>query len=158
MEIKPIVFQVTNVPATSHKSAGANWLPWMVVAILVAALLVLGVRNFRDGGDGPQPAPPTPIVIEDSVAKLTEADTREYLLGIAGVFEDLAAKVETRQIQNITQLQSNSRAATVAVREAAYKEVNALDNERVNGEYAGKEAAVAAYLRSKADGYKRAAK
>jgi hypothetical protein len=153
MDIKPIVFAVPSVPVRA--ASKPSLLPWVAMGLMALVLAFVVFRGPRGNGPGPSP---TPLVIDATVSSLTEANTKQYLLGVAAVFEDLAAKVETRQIQNATQLQSNSRAATVAVREAAYKEVNALDNERVNGEYAGKEAAVAAYLRSKADGYRRAAK
>jgi hypothetical protein len=149
MEIQPIVFAVPNAPART--ASKPSYLPWIAVAVMALALAFALFRSPQS--DGPAPTP-----INAATARVTEANSREYLLGVASVFDDLANKIDSRQIVNATQLQSNSRAATVAVREAAYAEVNRLDNEIINGEYAGKESIVSAHLRAKAEGYRRAAK
>jgi hypothetical protein len=149
MEIQPIVFAVPSTPART--ASKPSLIPWIAAAVMGVALAFALFRLPQSDGPGPTP-------INAATARVTEANSREYLLGVAAVFDDLAAKIDSRQIVNATQLQSNSRAATVAVREAAYAEVNQLDNEIINGEYAGKEAIVSAHLRSKAEGYRRAAK
>jgi hypothetical protein len=151
MEIQPIVFAVPSTPART--ASKPSLIPWIAAAVMGVALAFALFRGPQSDGPGPGPTP-----INAATARVTEANSREYLLGVAAVFDDLAAKIDSRQIVNATQLQSNSRAATVAVREAAYAEVNQLDNEIINGEYAGKEAIVSAHLRSKAEGYRRAAK
>jgi hypothetical protein len=155
MDIQPIVFSVPAAPVAlpppPKQTSIAAYLPWILVALFATVALWQFVPRGNEPG-------PTPVVIEQAVAELTTKNSKAYLAGVASVFDDLASKVESKQITNATQLQSNSRAATIAVREAAYQEVNAMDNDRVRGEYAGQEAAIAAYLRSKAEGYRRAAR
>jgi hypothetical protein len=151
MDIQPIVFAVPTAPA--RIASKPSFAPWIAVAVMGVALAFALFRGPQSDEPGPGPTP-----INAATARVTEANSRQYLLGVAAVFEDLASKIDSRQIVNATQLQSNSRAATVAVRESAYADVNQLDNEIINGEYAGKEAIVSAHLRSKAEGYRRAAK
>jgi hypothetical protein len=150
VNIQPIVFSVPSVQP-ANPVAKVNWLPWVAVGVLLALLLWSQYRT-SDVAPGPRP------IVDETVAKAVEQSNKQYASGLAAVMDSLAAKVESREIADDTQLQSNARAATAAVREQAFLPIGELDNANVVGSYAGREATVAAYLRSKAEGHRRAAK
>jgi hypothetical protein len=150
MDIKPIVFSVPVTPAVQPSKP--SMVPWVIVAAMAIVFAAFGLRSLRDGGSTPRP------IVDETVARAVEASNKQYASGLAAVMDSLAAKVESKDITNDTQLQSNARAGTAAAREQAFLPIGELDNANVVGSYVGREAVVAAYLRSKAEGHRRAAK
>lgn len=157
MNIQPIVFNVPIATAqVKPKSAPSGMLPWVVVAVLVAALLLLSMRSFRDGG---QPGPTPVVVVDEATAKVVSDASKAYSLQLAKVMDELANRVDAGAIRNWDQLSTNARALSGPARESAFSPVDVLDTAKVPaGEWEANKGVVSAHLRSKAEGHRRASK
>lgn len=159
MNIQPIVFNVPTTPQASSKSATGGVVAWVLVAILVAALLVLGVRSFRDGGNGPQPEPLPVVVVDEATAKVVTDASKAYSSELAKVMDELASRVDAGAIRNWDQLSTNARALSGPARERSFAPIDQLDTAKIPaGEWEANKSVVSAHLRSKAEGHRRAAK
>lgn len=159
MNIQPIVFQVPSAPvAQTPVAARASLLPWVVVAVLVVFLAFSQFRSRDVVPPGPGPTP-VPVVIDEAVASVVTKSSKDYAAQLGSVMSELASRVDAGTIKNWEQLSANARALSGPARERAFAPVDVLDTSKIpSGEWVENRSVVSAYLRSKAEGHKRAAK
>jgi len=152
VNIQPIVFAAPTV-SPSVPRAKANWLPWVVVAAVVAFLIWDRV-SLSDVTPGP-----VPVVIDEATAGAVQAASKSYAAELSRVMDDLANRVDAGSIKNWEQLSSNARALSQPARERAFAPIDQLDTAKIpSGEWTENKAVVSMYLRSKAEGHRRASK
>lgn len=137
------------------QSSGINFLPLIINVVLVAvvAWLILG----RTNSPGPQPPdPPRPTV---DVVEIAEKASKQYAANLAKVFDTMADKVASGEINSRADALEFAKTYTLAARTNAFAPVDVMDNDQMpEGSWTDAKQAVAFYLREKAKGHARAAK
>jgi len=124
---------------------GKNISDYIQTALLVGIVAWLAyISSQRNQDPNPQPKP-VPVVTVESVIKEVHPSQAK---GFASSFALAADKVETKEIKSDRELLEFVKPLTTAARVEANKPFDALIEANIpNGEFAGKEAEVAAFLR-----------
>jgi len=139
-------------PMTAPETKGfGSLVPLLLNVVLVAVVVWLLVLRPSEPGPGPGPEPSVDVVA------LVEKATKDYATNLGKLMEMLALRVEEGKITNSADSADYIRAYTEPARLNAFSAIDELDNiELPKGSWKGKEASVAAYLREKAKGHRRA--
>ena len=145
--------QARPVTVAQPQSSGINFLPLVINVVLVAvvAWLILGRAN----SPGPQPPdPPQPTV---DVVEIVEKATRQYAENLARVFDTMADKVASEEINSRADALEFAKTYTLAARTNAFAPIDQMDNDQLpEGDWSNAKDAVVFYLREKAKGHARA--
>lgn len=139
-------------PARTAKPTPLGWLPVFTTVLLAGLLVWILLGSGGQPGPGPGPGPTVNVVDAVEASEKRGAENR------AKVMDRLADMVAGGKIANRKQLQEASRELTEAARINAWKPIDELDHSTLpDPSFEGEEAAVSKYLRSKAEGHRRAA-
>lgn len=131
--------------------------PWMNI-FMFGTILVMGYFLFtKDNSNVPGPGP-DPVPIVDVTNEVTKYENL-YSTYKSQSYNKIAELVQSKTINNRSQLMSNAQAILEKAREASLGKLDELDNKYLpEDSFEEKRSEVVSYLKQKANGFEKASK